>query len=88
MREGSDFVFEGVDLLSYSLHKIGLNGVAPYKDSPDWIKHKKATINSKSKDKKCFRDATTAALNHEKLPNHPERIYNLRHFLINIIGRI
>ena len=66
MREGSDFVFEGVDLLSYSLHKIGLNGVAPYKDSPDWIKHKKATINSKSKDKKCFRDATTAALNHEK----------------------
>ena len=66
MREGSDFVFESVDLLSYSLHKIGLNGVAPYKDSPDWIKHKKATINSKSKDKKCFRDATTAALNHEK----------------------
>ena len=43
--EGSNFVFESVDLLYYSLYKISLNRVGSYMDSPDWIKNKKATIN-------------------------------------------
>ena len=82
---GSDFVFERVDLLSYSFHKIILNRVGSYIDSPDWIKHTKATINSKSKNNECFRDAITAALNHEKNRYNPERIYNLKLFLIHKI---
>ena len=44
---GSDFLFENVDLLYYSLHKISLNRFGSYIDSPDWIKYKK--INNKSK---------------------------------------
>ena len=47
--EGSSFVFESVDLLYYSLHKISLNNDGSYIDSPDWIKNKKATINPKKK---------------------------------------
>ena len=78
--KGSQFVFESVDLLYYSLHKISLNRGGSYIDSPDWIKHKKATINPKSKDNKCFRDAITAALNHRKINNHPEKISNLQPF--------
>ena len=77
---GSEFVFESVDLLYYSLHKISLNRGGSCIDSPDWIKHKKATINPKSKDNKCFRDAITPALNHRKINNYPERISNLTPF--------
>ena len=44
--EGSNFVFESVDLLYYSLHKISLNKGGSYIDSLSWIKNKKATINS------------------------------------------
>ena len=66
MRERSNFVFERVDLLYYSLHKISLNRGRSYTKSPSWIKNKAATINLKSKDNKSLRDTTTAALNHEK----------------------
>ena len=66
MREGSNFVFESVDLLYCSLHKISLNRGGSYIDSLNQIKHKKATINPKSKDNLCFRDAVTGALNHVK----------------------
>ena len=80
MREGSNFVFERVELLYHSLHKITLNRGGSYIDSPDWIKHKKATINPKSKDNKSFRDATVGSLNYERIRNHPERISNLMPF--------
>ena len=68
-------------LICCSLHKISLNRGGSYIDSPDWIKHKKATINPKSKDNKCLRDSIIAALNHEKLKQNPERISNLIPFI-------
>ena len=64
--KGSQFVFESVDLLYYSLHKISLNRGGSYIDSPNWIKNKRATINPKSIDNKCLRDSIIAALNHKK----------------------
>ena len=50
MREGSNFVFESVDLLHYSLHKISLNRGGSYTDSPEWLKNKKATISNSAND--------------------------------------
>ena len=44
--KGSAFVFDYVQLLNYKCHKINSNRGGPYIDSPDWIKNKKATINS------------------------------------------
>ena len=39
----------------YKCHKINTNRDGSYIDSPDWIKHKKETINSiNKKDNKCF----------------------------------
>ena len=76
----SKFVFESVDLLYYSFHKISLNRGEPYQKSPKWIRDKGATINPKSKDNKCFRDSIVASLNHERIPNNPERITNLKLF--------
>ena len=88
MREGSNFVFESADLLYYSPHKISLNRGGSYIDSPDWIKHKKATINPKSKDNKCLRDSIITALNHKKIKYNPNKEYLiLCLLLINIIGR-
>ena len=57
---GSEFVF---DLLHYNLHKISLNGDGSYIDSPKWLKKKKATINPKNNDDKCFQYALIVALN-------------------------
>ena len=76
----SNFVFESVNLLYYSLHKITLKRGGSYKKSPEWLRNKKATINPKGTDNKCFRDAITAALNYNEIPNHPERISNLMPF--------
>ena len=78
--EGSNFVFESVNLL-YSLHKVSLNRGGSYIDSPSWIKHKGATINPKSKDNKCLRDSIIAALNREKIENRPGGISNFMPFI-------
>ena len=57
--KGSEFVFDSVDSLYYKLHKISLNRSGSYIDSPNWLKNKKATINPKNNDDKCFQYAMT-----------------------------
>ena len=80
----TNFVFESVNLLYYSLHKTTLKRGGSYIKSPKWLRKKRATINPKSKDNKCFRDAIVASLNYEKIPNHPNRISNLMPFFWSI----
>ena len=81
MRKGSDFILESVDLLSYSVHKIGLKKRKSYIKSPEWVLNKRATINPKNKDNKCFQYSITVALNHQNIENHPERISNIKPFI-------
>ena len=50
LRNGSNFVFESVDLLSYHIHKTGLKRGTSYIKSPEWILNKRATINVKNRD--------------------------------------
>ena len=76
----SNFVFESVDLLYYSLHKTKLKRGKSYIKSPKWLTNKGATINPKTKYNKCFRDSAVASLNHERIPNPPGRISNLEPF--------
>ena len=52
-----------VDLLYYHLQKLSLKRGRSYIDSPESLKNKKATINPKNNDDKCFQYALTAALN-------------------------
>ena len=88
MREGSNFVFESVDLLYYSLHKISLNRGGSYIDSPSWLKNKRATINPQNKNNECFKYAITVALNLEKKLKRTLKEYQkLCLLLINVIGR-
>ena len=74
----SKFVFENVELLHYKLHKISLNRGGSYVDSPEWLKNKKATINPKSNDEKCFQYALPVALNYQNIKNNPERITKIK----------
>ena len=73
-RNGSNFVFESVYLLSYHIHKTNLKRGKSYIKTPEWILNKRATINPKNKDNKCFQYSITVALNHQNTGNHPERI--------------
>ena len=81
LRKVSDFVFESVDLLSYTFHKISLKRGKPYTKAPEWVINKRATINPKNKDNKCFQYSITVALNHQNIENHPERISNIKPFI-------
>ena len=81
LRNGSNFVFESVDLLSYHIHKTNLKRGKSYIKSPEWILNKRATINPKNKDNKCFQYSITVALNHQNIENHPERIWNIKPFI-------
>ena len=49
LRNGSGFVFETVDLLSYNFHKISLKRGKSYIKSPEWVLNKRATINKKKR---------------------------------------
>ena len=69
---GSEFIFDSVDALYYDLHKISLNRRVSYIDSPEWLKNKKATINPKNNDDKCFQYALTAALMMNKFKKIPK----------------
>ena len=69
--ERSNFVFESVDLLYYSLHRISLNKGGSYIDFPSWIKNEKATINPQNKDNECFKYSITSALNHKEIQKDP-----------------
>ena len=56
---GNDFIFDSVELMYYKCHKVSFKRGGSYIDSPDWIKKKKATINPKNTDDKCFQYAAT-----------------------------
>ena len=81
MRNGSNFVFESVDLLFYQIHKISLKKGKSYVKFSEWLINKRATINPKNKDHKCFQYSITVALDHQKIESHPERISNFVPFI-------
>ena len=78
---GSEFVFNSVDLLYYHLQKISLKRGESNKDSPEWLKNKGATINPKNKDNECFKHAITVALNHQSIKKDPQRISKIKPFI-------
>ena len=78
---GREFVFDNVDSLYSKLHKISLNRSGSYIDSPKWLKSKKATINPKNNDEKCFQYPITVVLNHENIKKDPQRITKIEPFI-------
>ena len=79
--KGSEFIFDNVDLLYYNLNKISLNMGRSYIDYPEWLKSKKATINPKNNNDKCFQYFLTVALNHQSIEKSPQRISKIKPFI-------
>ena len=77
---GSKFIFDSADSLYYNLNKTSLSRGGPYIDSPKWLKNKKATINPKNNDDKCFQYGLTVALNYQNIKNNPEKISEIKPF--------
>ena len=65
LRNGSNFVFESVGLLSYHIHKTSLKRGNSYIKSPEWVANKKAIINPKNVDNRCFEYSIVVALHHK-----------------------
>ena len=65
----------------YKCHQVNLNYGGSYIDSPDWIKKKKATINPKNIDDKCFQYVAIVALNYEEVKWNTERVSNIKPFI-------
>ena len=84
---GSKFVYDSVDVLYYNLNKVSLSRGGSYIDSPKCLKNKKATINPKNKNDKCFQYALTVALNYEKLKKIRKEYQKVNLLLINTIGK-
>ena len=80
LRNGSGFVFESVDLLSYHIHKTSLKRGKSYIKSLEWIVNKRATINPKNEDNRCFQYSIIVVLHHRKTKNYPERISSIHHY--------
>ena len=80
--KGRSYMFERIDLLEYRLHKISLNRGSSYIESPDWIKNKVVTINTKNtKNNNYFQYAITVGLNYQNINHNPERISKLKPFI-------
>ena len=78
---GSEFEFDGVNLLYYDFNKISLNRGGSYIESAKWIKNKNSTINPKNNDYKCFQYVVTVALNHDKINKDPQRVSKTKRFI-------
>ena len=77
----SRFIFDRADLLYYSREKTSLKRSGSYIKSPKWLKNKKAIINPKNDDDKCFQYSLIAALDHQKIGKNPQRISNIEPFI-------
>ena len=78
----SGFIFGSVDLLYYHFQKTSLSTKGEsYKDSPKWLKNKKATINLKTNDNNCFQHALTIALNYQNVKKDPQRISKMKPYI-------
>ena len=71
----------------YNLSKISLSRGGSYIHFPEWLKNKKAAINPKKNDDKCFQYSVAVTLNHEQIKSHPGRIPHITPLLTNIIGK-
>ena len=79
---GSEFIFyDSVDALYYDFNKISLSRGGSYIDPPKWLKNKKAAINPKNSDDKCFQYALPDTLNHEQIKKDSQRMSKINPFI-------
>ena len=84
LRNGSNFIYDCVDLALIQFHKIKLKRGGMYIETPKWVSGKKATINPKRTNHNCcFAYSIVAAMHYEEIDRHPDRITKLAPFIDN-----
>ena len=78
---GSEFVFDGVNALYYHFNKISLNRGKSYIETPEFLRNKKATINPKNNDDKCFQYTLTLILNYEQIERDHQIVSKIKPFI-------
>ena len=74
----SKFTFDRILYMDINIHRLNLTRGSSYIPLPDWLAKKKAIINRKNLDNKCFKWAVIAGLRWEEIGDNPERISKLR----------
>ena len=67
----SGFTLDKIMHLYINFHRLVLTRGSSYNELPEWMKSKKAVINSQNKDEECFKWAVIAALHHEEIKHNP-----------------
>ena len=76
----SKFVFDKILQTDISCHRLMLTRGSSFIKLPDWLAKKKAILNPKNLDEKCFKWAVIAGLKWEEIDCHPERVSKLRKY--------
>ena len=76
----SKFTFDRILYMDINIHRLNLTRGASYIKLPDWLSKKKAIINQKNLENKCFKWAVIAGLRWEEIGANPERISKLRQY--------
>ena len=78
---GSEFEFDGVNVLYDDFKETSINRGGSYIDSPKWLKDRKSAINPKNNDDKYLQYAVTLALNLDKIKKDPQRVSKIKPFI-------
>ena len=82
LRNGTDYVFDGINSTLAYFHTIVLPRGSSYIPSPKWVLDKKPTINPKNrKDNCCFAYLIIVALHHQDISHDPQRITKLKPYI-------
>ena len=76
----SKFVFDKILQTDISCHRLMLTRGSSFIKLPDWLAKKKAILNPKNLDEKCFKWAVIAGLKWKEIDCHPERVSKLRKY--------
>ena len=76
----SKFVFDSVIHMDISIHKLNLMRGSSYIPLPDWLAKKKAIINPKNLDLKCFKWSVIAALKLREIDRDHQRVSKLKRY--------
>ena len=76
----SKFVFDKILQTDIGCHRLMLTRGSSFIKLPDWLAKKKAILNPKNLDEKCFKWAVIAGLKWEEIDCHPERVSKLRKY--------
>ena len=76
----SKFVFDSIMYTDISIHRLNLTRGSSYIPLADWLAKKKAILNPKNLDMKCFKWSVIAALKWEEIDRDHQRVSKLRRY--------